>query len=272
MRLSQFSIISVAVLVGLVLGLILAPSLRQTGPAIASPPQGKSAATNRTSAITDAPGNSPSRIRVKDREPAKKPDEPRISIPVKSAVALLREGHLGSVDFKVLEHVVGRPLEALGASKTESEEVRELIKKSKDEVNAAEKTHFKLGLVTPNHIEIDASGIREPISAIIGRLQNGIHATLDPQTAEVLVSVINWEKYYPTDRKVVASLEIKRNRAGELTAWEQASNDEMDEWSTGQRIDKKFPDDGTPLPADQFFSERWRPYLKGLTLVPKDEK
>ncbi|MES2924664.1 MAG: hypothetical protein V4819_24135 [Verrucomicrobiota bacterium] len=87
MRLTQFPIITGAVLLGFALGLILAPSLRQARPANGSPPQGKSAAAHRLSAIPDAPGSSPSRTRVRNREPAKKTDEPRISIPVKAGDA-----------------------------------------------------------------------------------------------------------------------------------------------------------------------------------------
>ena len=268
MRLSQFSIIFGAVLVGLVLGLILAPSLRHTGPANTSPPQGKSAASNQTSAIMDAPGNSPSRTRVRDREPAKKAEEPRISIPLKAVVELLHYGILSGADFKRLEKTVGRALETLGSSQSECDEIKDLIKKSKDEIYAAEKTHFKLGRVTPDHIEIDTSGIQEPVAAIIGRLQDGIHATLDPEAADVLVSAIDWKFYYLIDEKSTTSLEINRNETGKLMAWVRTSKGA----ASGSEVDKKFPDDGNPLPAEQIFPELWRPYLKGLTLVPKDGK
>ena len=173
-RLSQFSIISGAVIGAFVLGLILAPSLRQAGPANTSPPQGKSAANNRTSAITDAPGNSPSRTRVKDREPAKKTDEPRVSIRVKTTAARLQEVGLGARKFMELEDSIEQPLVELEATKTEIDDIKDLVKKSKDEIYAAEKAHFKFGLVTPDHVEIDASGMRQPISDIIGRLQDGI--------------------------------------------------------------------------------------------------
>lgn len=33
-----------------------------------------------------------------------------------------------------------------------------------------------------------------------------------------------------------------------------------------------YVDDGTPIPAGQVFDDRWKPYLKGLTLLPQNEK
>ncbi len=182
-------------------------------------------------------------------------------------VAIL-QGSLGSPRFSELEKKVGPALESLGASMTEKDEIEDLIRKSKDEVTAAEKTHFKLGLVTPDRIEIDTSGMREPISAIIGRLKDGIHATLRPEAAEILISAINWKSYYWIDEKdLVTTLEIIRKPSGELSA---SSRDSIS--SSGRAIDRNFPDDGTPLPADQVYPEHWRPLLKGLTLIPKDER
>lgn len=269
MRLSQISIISGAVISGVVFGLILAPSLRKTGPVdFQASPRRSAAADPRTSGIMDASANSPARTRLKDRESAKKADEPRISIPVKTVVGLLHDGSLSGSDFKRLEKSVGLALETLGASQTESDEIKDLIKKSKDEINAAEKTHFKVGLVTPDHIEIDTSGIREPVSAIIGRLQNDIRATLSSEAAEVLISAIDWKFYYRIDENaLITSLEIDRNEAGELMAQVKTGGG-----CTGWPVNKKFPDDGSPLPADQVFPELWRPYLRGLTIVPKNAR
>ncbi len=110
-------------------------------------------------------------------------------------------------------------LETLGASETESDEIKDLIQRSKDEIDAAEKAHFRSGRVTPDHIEIDTSGIREPISAIIGRFQDGIHAKLNPEAAEILVSAIRWKSYYRIDEKqFITSFEINRKPSGQLSS------------------------------------------------------
>lgn len=184
-------------------------------------------------------------------------------------VILLKDGPLGSPAFRHLEVAVGPALKTLGASPTETEEIKELIQKSKDEVYTAEKTYLKLGLVAPDRIEIDASGVREPVSAIIGRLKDGIYSSLRPEAAEIIISAIKWERYYRMDEKdLVTSLEMIRKPSGELTAWARTSS----AGTGGGVVKNKFPDDGTPLPADEIFGERWRPYLKGLTIVHKDEK
>ena len=46
-----------------------------------------------------------------------------------------------------------------------------------------------------------------------------------------------------------------------------------DSMGQGYSIDPKFADDGTPIPAEEAFGdERWNPFLKGLTLLPQNEK
>ncbi|MES2924665.1 MAG: hypothetical protein V4819_24140 [Verrucomicrobiota bacterium] len=157
-------------------------------------------------------------------------------------------------------------LEALGASKIEREEIKALIKKSKDDIHAAEKAHFRLRLVTPDHIEIETKGIWDAIATIRGNLQNGIRAALKPEAAEILLSAIDWESFYPTDeRSSIRSLEIYRDESVGLVALVKPKGGRLVEVLPIE----KFPDDGTPLPADQIFSEPWKTYLKGLTIVPK---
>ncbi|MBC8127342.1 MAG: hypothetical protein H8M99_09410, partial [Gloeobacteraceae cyanobacterium ES-bin-144] len=60
-------------------------------------------------------------------------------------------------------------------------------------------------------------------------------------------------------------LEITRGVKGKVTAWENS-----DGGGTGRGIDDEFKDDGTPLPADRIFEDRWKPFLKGVTILPKE--
>ena len=42
------------------------------------------------------------------------------------------------------------------------------------------------------------------------------------------------------------------------------------------QADSKYKDDGTPIPADEVFLDlhkgHWKPFLKGLTLLPKEQE
>lgn len=190
-----------------------------------------------------------------------------MAVPVKTVVKLL-QAHFRGVGYQELPVGMERAVDTLGISRTESDEINDLFKKSRDELTAAEKTCFKLGHVTPDRIEIDTSAIREPASAIIGRLQQGIRSTLKPEAAELLISSIDWKKYYPIDNSSTTTFEISRKYTGLRSAWVRTTGQ-----NSGRGIDKrKFPDDGTPLPADQIFDDRWKPYLQGLTLLPTDEE
>ena len=268
MKLPQLSIHAAVLLLGIVIGVIVSPILWNTGPPAASRVHQESSGGNLPdigTSVTGVSRSTSSRTRVRDREPNQEIGEPHISLPVNTVATLLHEGDLYSKDFTDLEKWVNRALESLGASITEIGDIKALIKKSRDEIYAAEKIHFKLGLVTPDCIEIDMSGIREPISFIIGRLQDDIRASLNSEAAEIFIRAIDWKSYYPLDEKLITRLEIDRKPSGELYAYVKFASK-----GSGRGLDKKFPDDGTPLPADQIFPERWVPFLSGLTILPKD--
>ena len=272
MKPSQIILPAVTGIMGLGLGLALAPSLRKPGTGIvATSPAGSlksSYSTNAGDAANDEGGKSAPRTRARDRSEDKKPKEQRVSIPLKTLVRILKDGDFKHAsNFNSLQYSMEKALTLLGATESEREDIKDLVNKSKSEILAAEKNHLKLGEVTTDLIRMDMSGMRDPAEEISARTKDGMRAALPADLAEGLISAINWEKYYPVDDKSFTRLEITRNLSGKLTVWERSSDGGM-----GHQVNAEFKDDGTPLPAELLFGDRWKPFLKGVTILPKDEE
>ena len=271
MKPSQFTIPVVTGALGLALGLALPSSFRKPeGAAISESSARKLKSGNHAdagSAPAEVGAKTAVRTRARDRGEDKKPKEPRVSIPLKTLVQILKNNDFSyTSEFDSLDHAMGKALVLLGATETEQDNIKKVIQTSKSEILAAEKTHVKLGEVSSDLIQMDMSGMRGPAEEIAGRTKDGIRAALPADLAEGLISAINWKKYYPVDDKSFTRLEITRGRSGKLTAWERSSNGGM-----GHSLDAEFQDDGTPLPAERIFNDRWKPFLKGVTILPKDE-
>lgn len=284
MKSSQIVIPTVTGVLGLALGIAMAPSVRtaETGneapSAVIRSRRHQSAELDGISGEESRKTATPSRVR--DRGEEKKPSEPRVSIPLQTIVEILKENMFKHAStFSGLQHSMDRALSLLGATDREREEIKDVVMKSQAEIYAAEKAHFKLGEVTAEQIHIDMSGMQGPAAEIAKRTQDGIRAALPPDMAEGLVSAIDWENYYPVDQASAATLEITRSSSGKLTAREKYSHAVAGKGigGVGYGMGSEFKDDGTPLPADRvfketgFFGERWAPFLKGLTLLPKNE-
>lgn len=253
---------------GVLLGLYLAPTLQKTEDKIhPTAAAGPSQSAKSFDPTQDDPKTN-SRTRARERVEDKKPKEPRVSIPLKTLVEGLRENAFSySFDFTGLEFCMGRALGLIGTTEGEQEKLKALVRKSKSEMLEAEKSHVKLGEVTADTIRLDMSAMRGPADEIAGRTKDGIRDTLPLDLAEALISAINWDGYYPTDEKSYTRLEITRKPSGKLIAWEKDGTG-----GTGTPVSDEFKDDGTPLPADQIFPDRWKPFLKGVTILPKDEQ
>lgn len=257
--------------IGLALGLTLAANFRSGAANIPDAPAGnftKESTAEIGRADTESETKIPTRTRARERKEEPKSSEPRVSIPLKNVVEILKEKDFNySSDFNRLDYSMKKALVLLGATPVEQEEVLKLVKTSESEILAAEKNHMKLGEVTADLIKMDKSGMRGPADEIAGRTKDGIRATLPADLAEGLISAINWEEYYPTDDESSTQLKITRGRKGKLTAWEMQGGG-----GTGSGLDAEFEDDGTPLPAEKIFDDRWKPFLKGVTLLPKDDE
>lgn len=269
MKFTPFILPAVTGILGLALGLALAPSASNpVSQALAATSAGFPKNTQSTDAGAAAgqdDGKINVRTRARERIEDKKPKEPSVSIPRRSLVENLKKGELGhSSQFDCLQDCMGKTLNLLGATEREQEDIKNLIQKSKSGILTAEQNHLRLGEVTANEIHMDTSGMRAPVNEIIGQTKDGIRAVLPDDVAETLIESIDWDRYYPIDD--YASLEITRSR-GQLMAVEKTS-----QRSIGRMMNRKFKDDGTPLPADQIFGERWKSLLKGVTILPKEEE
>ena len=263
MKPSQFTIPIVTGALGLTLGLALSSSLRKPeGAVISQSSAGKLKSGNHADAGS-APaeeGKAAIRTRARDRGEDKKPKEPRVSIPLKT-MNELRMCLLTS-DSEGLENSVERALALLGATETEQENIKKVIQTSKSEILDAEKTHVKLGKVSSDSIQMDMSGARKAAEEIETRAMDGIRAALPEDLAETLMFSINRRLFYPDDVR----LEITRGPEKILMAMEHQGNT-----SEGRSVKAEFNDDGTPLPAERIFADRWKPFLKGVTILPTDE-
>jgi hypothetical protein len=277
MKSSHLVIPSVTGILGLALGIAMAPRVR-TVEAAGEAPSAVAKSIRHQSAglggITSEEGRkttAPSRSR--DRGEEKKSKEPQISIPLKTMVGFLKESQFkyGS-GFDSLESSMIKALNLLGATDREREEIVDLVKRSQAEIHAAEKASLKLGEVTAERINIDVSGMQGPAEEIARRTQDGIRAALPSDMGEGLLSAIDWEAYYPAEPAGSSFVEITRSNSGRLKAHQQTNR-----FGRVQNLSSEFKDDGTPLPADQAFKDliggdRWLPLLKGLTLLPKNEE
>ncbi|MEI6175912.1 MAG: hypothetical protein WCS43_03390 [Verrucomicrobiota bacterium] len=272
MKPSQYTLAAVTGILGLALGLALAPSLSNPGNEIVSESSTRNLKNNSSTdtgntASTEG-GKITTRTRTRDRGEDRKPKEQRVSIPLKTLVRVLKDGEFNSSsNFNRLYFSMEKALTLLGTTEGEREEITNLVKKSESEILAAEKNHLKLGEVTADLIRMDMSGMRGPAEEIARQTQDGMRTALPADLAEAIISAIKWEDFYPVDDKAFTRLEITRGRTGKLMVWEKSANGGM-----GHQADAEFKDDGTPLPADRIFPDRWKPFLKGVTILPKDEE
>jgi hypothetical protein len=170
--------------------------------------------------------------------------------------------------LKYLSTGVEKALPLLGASEQEAADVLALINRLESEIYAEEKKHLKIFEADGTVIRFDNSSMKVPVQAISQRTQDGIRAILPAELSEVLISSVSWQKLYMTNEASFPTLNIERSSSGRMTAWARDANG-----GSGDTVDPKFKDDGTPIPAAEVFKDdRWKPFLKGLTLLPQNEK
>ena len=269
MKPSRFILPAAMGILGLMLGVGLAPVLRKTGNGWVSGPSAVGSqpvnSAEAAVAISRDGGKTNDRTRARERTEDKKPTEPRVSIPLRTLVQVLKKGDFSySSQFDSLNDCMEKALILLGATENEQQEIKNLIEHSMSEILAAEKSQLALGEVSADVIYFDTSAMRRPVEEIIEQTKHGIRAALPGDLATSLIESIAWDRYYPIDGHT--RLEINRGSKGELMAWARNSSR-----GSGTVVDRQFKDDGTPLPAELIFGERWRPFLKGVTILPRDE-
>ncbi len=241
------------------------PHPQKSGP----PPLGKSrSAGSRDAGDRDAP-------RSTKRDRGNNPEIPKISIDLKTVSALLKNGNLSRATFEESEETMDEALTLLGCTDDERAAVMAALEQAKDEFHAAEKANLKPE-VRNNKVHFDMRPMDGPSKEIIQRMKEGIENCLPKEKSDALTSAIPWQDFYfgsPTDNPEVAPemlLSIESNPTGELFA-QQNHIKKSRTFSTGSGIGRlivqSFPE-GEPIPADQVFPERWKPFLQGISLLP----
>lgn len=266
MKFRQIWITAGIAFISFALGAVFAPSWRKSvGERLSSTREGKSTGRSFSTSLPEDDAETATRTRAGKREDKKKPAEARISVPVSSLMKTIKGLQFNS-DIMANFNGIDRAFPFLGATEAEEAEIKASLKRAKDELQAAEKRLVKVVQTDQTEIRMDNSAMRDIADSISQRLQTDIRSNLPGDTAEILISSINWEQFYPTDEKNFPTLSIIRQTSSRMAAMEMIGGG-----GHGGQV-HNFADDGTPIPADQVFDDRWKPLLKGLTLLPQNEK
>jgi hypothetical protein len=211
-------------------------------------------------------------VRKRERKTdSKESNEPRVSIPLSVVAEDIRKRlHLeGSSSIENLApYEMERILSSLGVAPEQKEAIHALIRQTQTEINAEEQKQLKAVQTSPSEIRLDKSAMAPFSKSITQRTQTGIRKNLPSDLAGALIAAINWEDFYPTDEKTNMTFSIIHDFSGKLAARVQKDN-----WDDKRSDIPQFADDGTPIPADEIMIyDRWKPFLKGLTLLPQNEE
>ncbi|MES2659853.1 MAG: hypothetical protein V4689_14635 [Verrucomicrobiota bacterium] len=234
--------------------------------AVSGTSQPKSSNRIRTGNLSNAAGEITTRSRAGKRDEKKKDTEPEISIPMSTVKKLLENQHFSS-DFMYLSSVLEKNLPYLGATEAETAKLMNSFKRAQDELLAGEAKFLKVIQTDGTQIQLDISAMGPVCASAIQQFQNDIRSTLSGDAAELLISSINWNQFYPVDKESSPVLKMIRRTSGEVMG--TVAIGDIVKW---YRIYGNVADDGTPIPADQGFEDRWKLHLKGLTLQPQNEK
>lgn len=167
------------------------------------------------------------------------------------------------------ERIVGEvtsALDVIAATEEEKKAVLAAVEKMRQDLFAAEKRMAVVKDETASSLVLDMSGVAQPLKEIIAKLESDIYEALPGDKAWLLNSSFNWEKFYPPNELKDVAFSIERNETGQFMATRRYPM-----MREGRGVHPSaFPDNGTPLPADKVFIERWAVLLEGRTLLPID--
>jgi hypothetical protein len=189
--------------------------------------------------------------------------EPRVSVPLKAVVSILRERQFAYSDFNDIYRKMPDALTILGANDADKNAALAVVSKSRDDMEKEEKLHVRISRSDESGITLDRSEMEAPSKAVADATQQGLRDSLPQDTAEALIASIDWHRYYFNGTKET-SFHISRNANGSLSA---TTTTGTGSFSSGLRSEQ-YPDNGTPIPADAVFEKRWAPFLQGKMLLP----
>jgi hypothetical protein len=228
----------------------------------------KSSYRSASESSPDAPEETNTHSRVARRDEKKKPAEPRVTLPLANVAEMIRKEQIrGGCHFTDLRNRMNKSLTLLGTSEREKNDVLELMEKMDAAIRTEEKKLIKVIQASPSEIHLDNRAMEAFAKTIAPQIQEGIRSFLPADLAEVLISSTTWDELYPTGENALCRFYITRSTSGKMTAETAQFSQRI-----GYAVDSKFVDDGTPIPADQIFQRCSHPLLKGLTLLPQNEK
>ena len=186
-------------------------------------------------------------------------------VPRKAARELL-EKELKHTNPERIAGEVASALDVIAATEEEKKAVLAAVEKMRQDIFAEEKRTAVVKEETASSLVMDMSGMAQPLKEIIARLESDIYAALPGDKAWLLNSSFNWENFYPANALKDMAFSIERNEKGQFMATRRYPM-----MREGMGVHPSaFPDNGTPLPADKVFIERWAVLLEGRTLLPID--
>ncbi|MEO5917170.1 MAG: hypothetical protein ABIS50_23270 [Luteolibacter sp.] len=252
--------------VSFALGLALAPSLRKSDAgAISEIRQTKSGDRTPSGTLSGDAREITSHNRVGKRDEKTKNTEPRISIPLSTVEKRIKDQPFDS-DFMYLSSFLERDLPYLGATDAEAAKLMNSLKQAQTDLLTGERNLLKVVQTDKTRIQLDTSAMQPVYASAIQRFQDDIRSTLSPEAANLLISSIDWNQFYPAGKESSPIFKIIRRTSGEVAG--VLTMGDIVKW---YMIPGDFADDGKPIPADSGF-DHWKPYLKGLTLLPQNEK
>ena len=238
------------------------------GVATAAAQSANSSFSISSSSQADASEETTVRTRVAKRDEKKKPSELKVSIPLSTIAEMIREKSKGDFDFQKLQNEMENSLTLLGASEREKNDVLKLLEDVRSEIYAEGIKRIKPVQTSASEIHLDNRAMEAYSKTIAPKIQEGIRAALPADLADVLISSTQWDKLYPTGEKSFPVFTITRKPNGGMSVSFRQPNCSM-----SMMVDSKFLDDGTPIPVDELFPGWFpKPFLKGFTLLPKDDK
>ena len=194
--------------------------------------------------------------------------EPSAIFPVSRKVAReLLDKELKYTNPERISGEVASALDVIAATEEEKKAVLAAVEKMRQDLFAAEKRMAVVKEETASSLVMDMSGVAQPLKEIIAKLESDIYEALPGDKAWLLNSSFNWEYFYPPNSLKDVAFSIERNEKGQFLATRRYPM-----MREGRGVHPSaFPDNGTPLPADKVFIDRWAVLLEGRTLLPIDK-
>ena len=197
-------------------------------------------------------------------------EETCLSVPIESLKYAIRSDSRVTLDYRVDKEgnpSLGRLSEAfrlLDVSNDDATKILKLFDEISLKLRQQELRNVKVASVSDSQINLDATGMRAPVQALMEEAKSGILRILPDLKGQVLVDSLNWESFYRMEGFEEIKLGVSLTQSIELNPHEGRGNIVR----AIELENHDLPNDGSPLPAERAFGPQWEPFLKGLSITP----